>query len=369
VGANSYTYDNSGNITADGVNTYTWNAEGELGIVKVGGTSVGTYTYNLYRQRAKKVAASTTYYVYGAGGLLYGEYDNSGNFIREYVYLNAAPLAQINSGTPEVLTYLHTDHLGTPRFGTNAAGSQVWAWTNDAFGTSAPTGTATVNLRMAGQYYDSESGLFYNWNRVYNPAIGRYISSDPIGIKGGLNTYGYVGQNPVNSVDPFGLLACVWTTDGAKYCTSSSADLVHYIGGLGQNTITNITIWSHAGPVVQNIGDADDSKDIIFVTNDGVAIIRSANGSNEYLSRLLNGKMQPGSTIDIRGCSANDSSDLPHRPKILTITQAVSLAAGPNVSVIGSSLPTDRTAPDQTVEVPFSQTTYQGGVPQIWYSW
>lgn len=204
VGANSYTYDNSGNITADGVNTYTWNAEGELGIVKVGGSTVGTYTYNAYRQRAKKVAASTTYYVYGAGGLLYGEYDNTGAFIREYIYLNGAPLAQINAGTPEVLTYLHTDHLDTPRFGTNASGTQVWAWNNDAFGTSTPTGTATVNLRMAGQYYDSESGLFYNINRTYNPAIGRYISSDLIGISGGLNTFLYANANPVNGIDRTG---------------------------------------------------------------------------------------------------------------------------------------------------------------------
>lgn len=205
VGSNSYTYDSSGNITGDGVNTYTWNAEGELGVVKVGGTTVGTYTYNRYRQRAKKVASSTAYYVYGAGGLLYGEYDASGNFIREYIYLNGAPIAQIDAGSPEVLTYIHTDHLGTPRFGTNASGTQVWSWNNDAFGTSTPAGTATVNLRMPGQYYDSESGLFYNLNRIYNPAIGRYISSDPVGIAGGLNTFGYAAQNPVLWIDNSGL--------------------------------------------------------------------------------------------------------------------------------------------------------------------
>ena len=58
---------------------------------------------------------------------------------------------------------------------------------------------------MAGQYYDSESGLFYNGNRVYSPAIGRYISSDLIGIAGGLNTFGYVGDNPLMWIDPLGL--------------------------------------------------------------------------------------------------------------------------------------------------------------------
>lgn len=122
--------------------------------------------------------------------------------VREYLYLNGQPLSQINSGSPETVTYIHVDHLGTPRFGTNSAGTSVWSWANDAFGISATTGSVTVNLRMAGQYYDTESSLFYNWNRYYNPATGRYISSDPIGVEGGLNTFNYANVNPVIRVDP-----------------------------------------------------------------------------------------------------------------------------------------------------------------------
>jgi RHS repeat-associated protein len=58
---------------------------------------------------------------------------------------------------------------------------------------------------MAGQYHDAETGLFYNWNRYYNPEIGRYVSSDPIGLAGGINTFNYVEQNPLLYVDPEGL--------------------------------------------------------------------------------------------------------------------------------------------------------------------
>ncbi|MGH1455695.1 MAG: RHS repeat domain-containing protein [Alphaproteobacteria bacterium] len=175
--------------------------------IDISSSTIGTYSYNANNQRTKKVTgAGTTHYVYGMGGLLYGEYDGSGALIREYIYLNGEPIAQIdNVSSSDVLTYLHTDHLGTPRAGSNTSGASVWSWDSDAFGNGAPTGTQTVNLRFAGQYWDDESGLHYNWNRYYAPETGRYISSDPIGLSGGLNTFAYVSANPVMFIDPEGL--------------------------------------------------------------------------------------------------------------------------------------------------------------------
>ena len=109
---------------------------------------------------------------------------------------------------------IHTDHLGTPRLVSDANGNSVWEWNATPFGETAPnqnpgnSGAANdfvLNLRLPGQVFDQETGLHYNYYRDYDPLIGRYLQSDPIGLAGGVNTYGYVNGNPVLFFDFFGL--------------------------------------------------------------------------------------------------------------------------------------------------------------------
>src|SRR5262249_37774255 len=109
--------------------------------------------------------------------------------------------------------YVHADHLGSPRAVTRPSDNALmWQWDNlDPFGANAtnenPSGQGAFryNLRFPGQYYDTEVGTNFNMRRDYDPTIGRYEQSDPIGLRGGINTYTYVASDPVSGTDPKGL--------------------------------------------------------------------------------------------------------------------------------------------------------------------
>jgi RHS repeat-associated protein len=107
----------------------------------------------------------------------------------------------------------HADHLNTPRLVANASGQTVWRWDQqEPFGNNPadenPSGLGVFDLplRQPGQYYDKETSLHYNAFRDYEPSLGIYKQSDLIGLQGGINTYAYVGANPVRYADPLGLV-------------------------------------------------------------------------------------------------------------------------------------------------------------------
>jgi len=104
------------------------------------------------------------------------------------------------------LYFFHTNHEGTPERISDATGNVVWSARYEAFGRAHIEVSAIDNpLRFAGQYFDAETGLHYNRFRYYDPRLGRYWSVDPAGLIGGHNLYTYVGNNPINRVDPLGL--------------------------------------------------------------------------------------------------------------------------------------------------------------------
>ena len=201
-----YTYDRAGNLINDDVHRFTYDARGRMVQVTVGALST-TYRYNGLGQRVAKIAPGSTtashHFVYDEDGHLVGEYNGSGRPITETVYLGDIPVAVL-SGTNRI-HYVYTDQLNTPRLITDTQGTVVWRWESDPFGVGDADEdpdedgvSFTYNLRFPGQYFDAESGLHYNYFRDYDPAIGRYIQSDPIGLEGGVNLQSYVANDPIN---------------------------------------------------------------------------------------------------------------------------------------------------------------------------
>jgi RHS repeat-associated protein len=159
-------------------------------------------------------------------------------------FIPIAVCYQKDNLTPQML-HLVTDHQGTPREAVTNDGQVVWAaqlqtWGNinqkwwplgnsksDISGASgagynpiaANDPGFDLDLRFANQWEDKETGLFYNYQRYYDPATGQYISSDPIGVSGGTRPHGYV-HNPTTWVDPLGLMAC--SEDWKKYYAKQS---------------------------------------------------------------------------------------------------------------------------------------------------
>jgi RHS repeat-associated protein len=209
----TFTYNANGHADTktenDRVTEYIYNHEERLIAVKVDGHTVGRYAYNPEGHRIKKaVNGVTTYFLYNEEGLA-AEYNAHGNLIKEYHFKPyetwmTDPLFQRTADGQ--VYYYQNDHLGTPQRMVRSNGAVVWQAYYSAFGEAEVViEIVQNNLRFPGQYFDEETGLNYNYFRDYDPTNGRYLQSDPIGLKGGINTYVYVKSNPMSLIDPKGL--------------------------------------------------------------------------------------------------------------------------------------------------------------------
>ncbi|HYL35196.1 MAG TPA: RHS repeat-associated core domain-containing protein [Bryobacteraceae bacterium] len=205
-------YTKAGNISALAGTTFTYNQANRLATVTVSGNQAAQYTYDGFGHRLVRVGATTatTLYEYGRDGHLLEETDGQGSPLVDYIYLEALPVAALSTATGQVY-FLHDDRLGTPQLATDAGQNTAWLANYGPFGemSTLPSGIVQ-DLRLPGQEFDVETGLYHNGFRDYVPGWGRYLESDPIGLGGGMNTYAYVEGNPLRLVDPMGLCDTVW---------------------------------------------------------------------------------------------------------------------------------------------------------------
>lgn len=235
IGSTSVGYFGTGNINAIGTATMTYNKANQLASASAAGNSA-TYGYDAFGQRLKVQPSGMPLQVYN--------YDTAGNLIAEtfnniateYVYLDNLPLAVIQPAAGTV-SYIHADRLGTPSKATSSTQASVWSATYKPFGqTYALTGTITQNLRLPGQYADN-TGYYHNGFRDYNPAMGSYLESDPIGLAGGTtDTFAYAGSNPGRWTDRSGL----HYDQGAQY-GPDAADMGYALNRQGIAALLNRT--------------------------------------------------------------------------------------------------------------------------------
>ena len=199
----SFAYDANGNMdtysspAAD--YSFAYDARNRLTTYSVGALGT-TYQINGLGQRVSQVTAPAVLFAYDEAGHQIGKYDGRGGLLWETVWIGDLPVGEFG---PLEQRYIAPDHLGAPHQITNASSKVVWSWNHGPFGQGVPTGTLDYELRFPGQFFDEKTKLHYNYFRDYDPRLGRYLESDPIGLVGGINTY--VFGNPVLATDQSGL--------------------------------------------------------------------------------------------------------------------------------------------------------------------
>ncbi|MDI1348680.1 RHS repeat-associated core domain-containing protein [Aquabacterium sp.] len=210
-------YDANGNLTSDGLRTYTWDALDQLTQVSGGGSGAPVnYSYDDSGRRISKATGGTTTQWTYDGQDIYAEYTDkwatpsavytSGGATDDPVIKATITATGTGPGSYGPALYYHADGLGSVVGTSNNADASTQTQRFDAFGNKLDGTIAQIaQYGYTGREPD-EAGLVYMRARYYSPQFGRFVSRDPAGLQGGINAYAYCGNNPTNCTDPSGLM-------------------------------------------------------------------------------------------------------------------------------------------------------------------
>ena len=236
-GTNAYTYDNYGNVLTRGTYTFNWNCASQL--TSITGTSSYGYDYQ-GRRTTRTVGSSTNTYLYDGLNLI----QEQGATSADYVFGPGIdePLA-MKRGTQ--IYYYVVDGLGSVTEVTNASGTVQNAYLYDAWGqTKTQTGSLTNPFTYTAREQAEASTLYYR-ARYYQPAVGRFVSEDPIALRGGLNLYAYVLSSPADDSDPAGLAS------RREKCEKAASNLIGILKQAKHHEGKTYQGWNEICPALQ----------------------------------------------------------------------------------------------------------------------
>jgi RHS repeat-associated protein len=308
AGAATLAYDANGNLLSDGSQQYVWNARDQLiQITNSSGHGIASFRYDAFgRREVKLVNGVGTGYVYDGLNVLqelsipYG-FNNIDQRSIKGTYI-AGGIDEIFARRPGLFaggraqTYL-TDALGSTVRLVDSTGSTAADYTYEPYGKTTSVSTVDNPVQYTGREADA-TGLYYYRARYYSPALGRFISSDPIGLDGGINTYVYVGGNPVSITDPSGRIPIpIFLVTGAI------GGVAGFVGNVGYQLYHNgghpgCVKWGNAGIAFMSGAVAGALLPITGRTAIGAALTGAVtNAGGYYATQMYNGEAVTGAGI------------------------------------------------------------------------